>query len=71
MRRTTADMMRWLHRLDTYTNAEFGNPRTLSAINDTCVACGHSTTRPDVEGLCEPCARRCVPEYSDIRFDRA
>jgi len=48
----------WLHQLDSYTNAEFGLPRTLLAIQRACVACGGDAPEPDISGLCAKCAAK-------------
>jgi hypothetical protein len=70
MAKTRDDVMAWLHRLDAYTNAEFGSARTLSAICDACVACGANTTSPDANGLCRRCSIKRTPDYDEIRLFR-
>jgi hypothetical protein len=52
------ELLDWLHLLDSYTNDAYGRARTLSAIRQECVACGHPTTASPVNGLC----KRCVAE---------
>jgi hypothetical protein len=52
------ELLIWLHRLDSYSNEEYGRARTLSAIRLECVACGRSVASTDEEGLC----RRCVAQ---------
>ena len=62
--RAATDLLAWLHRLDTYTNEEYGRARTLSAIRLECVACGHLTAGREPSGLC----RRCIAKLrTDLR----
>ena len=70
MGKTRDDIIGWLHRLDAYTNAEFGSARTLSSIGDVCVACGSDTLDPDPTGLCRRCSAKRVPDASEIRLFR-
>ena len=60
------EIIRWLHRLDSYTNAEFGRTRMLCGLADECVACGRTLAHTDEFGLCGACARRREPDHSDI-----
>jgi hypothetical protein len=62
----SGDLTDWLRRLDSYTNAEFGHARTLSAISDQCVACGATTREPDVFGLCNQCAAKRRPDQTEV-----
>ena len=62
MRVSSRDTVQWLQRLDSYTNAEFGRARTLSAIQDLCVACDRPVTAPSVNGLCRLCVAQRQPE---------
>ena len=66
MRVRSLDAAEWLYRLDSYTNAEFGRARTLSAIEDVCVACGKRTTETNVGGLCRACAAQRQPDTANI-----
>ena len=66
MARSREDVVRWLHQLDTYTNAEFGRARTLSSVAEECVACGRTQVQTDEFGLCAPCARRREPYDGEI-----
>jgi len=70
MRVSSREAAQWLHRLDTYTNAEFGRARTLAAIQDVCVTCGGRVTTPNVDGLCRPCAAQRQPETTDLVLRR-
>lgn len=56
----------WLHRLDSYTNAEFGQARTLAAIRDACIACGGDAPDPDIGGLCKKCAAKRRPDNTEV-----
>ena len=60
------ELLRWLHRLDSYTNAEYGRSRTLCNVSDLCVACGRTDPQRDAFGLCAECARRREPDHSEI-----
>jgi hypothetical protein len=66
MRVSNREAAQWLHRLDAYTNAEFGRARTLSAIQDLCVACGRRVTTPSVNGLCPQCVAQRQPETANL-----
>ena len=66
MVRSREDVVRWLHRLDTYTNAEFGRARSQCTVADECVACGRTPIRTDEYGLCTTCARRREPYDGEI-----
>ena len=70
MRVSSREAAQWLHRLDTYTNAEFGRARALAAIQDVCVTCGGRVTSPNVDGLCRPCAAQRQPETTDLALRR-
>jgi hypothetical protein len=67
---SSREAAQWLHRLDTYTNAEFGRARTLFAIQDLCVACGRDVTTPDVDGLCRPCSAQRQSKIIDLGLQR-
>jgi len=60
------DAVRWLHRLDSYTNAEFGRARTLCGLTNECVVCGKPDSRTDEFGLCDACSRRSEPDLNEI-----
>ena len=60
------ELTNWLRRLDSYTNAEFGQSRTLAAIHDRCVACDCTATAPDIGGLCTVCAAKRRPDYTEV-----
>jgi hypothetical protein len=62
----SADLTDWLRHLDSYTNAEFGQARTLAAVRDQCVACGETTQAPDIGGLCKQCATRRRPDHTEV-----
>jgi hypothetical protein len=66
MRLSNPEAASWLRRLDSYTNAEFGRSRTLSAIQDICVACGLPEFAPNGVGLCLRCATQREPDNSEI-----
>ena len=69
MRVNSPEAARWLHRLDSYTNAEFGRARTLSAIEDVCVACSRQAVKTDVSGLCPTCvAQRQLDSANIVLF---
>ena len=63
---TRDDLVRWLHRLDSYTNSEFGRARTLWALRDACVACDAIDGHTSETGLCRRCLAQRVPDYSDV-----
>ena len=66
MRVTNPEAAQWLHQLDSYTNAEFGRARTLSAMEAVCVACNREAATPDISGLCPTCAAQRQPDSSSI-----
>ncbi len=66
MRVNSPEAARWLHRLDSYTNAEFGRARTLSAIEDVCVACSRQAIKTDTSGLCPTCVAQRQPDNANI-----
>jgi hypothetical protein len=66
MRVSNPDAARWLHRLDSYTNAEFGRARTLSAMDAVCVACSREAAAVHISGLCSTCAAQRQPDNSSI-----
>ena len=66
MRVTNPEAAQWLHQLDSYTNAEFGRARTLSAHEAVCVACSGQAGPTDISGLCPTCAAQRQPDTSSI-----
>ena len=67
--RPPSDVLRWLYRLDSFTQTTFGQARTLAAIRDECVACGCKTTQPDDAGLCPRCvALRTADDTAIVLF---
>lgn len=60
MVRACAELVAWLNRLDSYTNATYGRARTLAAVRLECVVCGRTWTTVDTMGRC----RRCVAEQT-------
>jgi hypothetical protein len=59
----------WLHRLDSYTNAEYGRPLTLSVEDGLCVACG-AVTPLGPDGACRACAAKRRPDSSEVLLFR-
>jgi hypothetical protein len=66
MRLSSDEATKWLYRLDSYTNAVFGRPRTLSVINDSCVACSGPLTAASANGLCPKCLAQRQPDTTEI-----
>ena len=66
MRLRSDEATKWLYRLDSYTNAVFGRPRTLSVINDSCVACGGPLPAASPNGLCPRCLAQRQPDTTEI-----
>jgi hypothetical protein len=66
MRVSSPEAAQWLHRLDSYTNAVFGRARTLSAIEDVCVACSRQATTTNISGLCRTCAAQRQADTANI-----
>jgi hypothetical protein len=66
MMKTHEELVDWLHRLDSYTNAEFGRQRTSCAGDGVCVACGKSTSNLSALGLCAKCLAERAPDHSEI-----
>ncbi len=66
MRVSSPEAAQWLYRLDSYTNAEFGRARTLSAIEDVCVACNRQATTTNISGLCRTCAAQRQADTANI-----
>jgi hypothetical protein len=66
MMNTQEDLLEWLRRLDSYTNAEFGRARTSCAGDDVCVACGKSDRSTTALGLCPQCLAQRAPDYSEV-----
>jgi len=64
--RDRARRTEWLHRLDTFTQETYGRCRSLSAINDECVACGGRTTNPDGAGLCARCSAQRTADKGEF-----
>jgi hypothetical protein len=66
MMKTHEELLDWLHRLDSYTNAAFGRARTWCASDDVCVACGTSAINPMRGDLCARCLAQRAPDYSEV-----
>ena len=66
MMKTHQELLEWLRRLDSYTNAEFGRERTGCARDGVCVACGTSDSSPTAVGLCASCLARRAPDQSEV-----
>jgi hypothetical protein len=66
MRMSSDETTDWLYRLDSYTNAVFGRPRTLSIVHGSCVACNGPLAAPEPTGLCPRCAAQRVPDNTEI-----
>ena len=64
--RTRAELLTWLHQLDSYTNAEFGRARSLAAMRGECVACGGEARDTGTSGLCATCAAKRRPDHSEV-----
>lgn len=64
MARTRAHLLHWLHRLDAYTNAEFG--REHWTLIKVCVTCGGTTTERYPNGVCPRCSRESVPDDTNM-----
>jgi hypothetical protein len=60
----------WLHRLDSYTNAEYGRPLSLSTDDGQCVACGGTAIGPGLEGVCRACAAKRKPDSTEVLLFR-
>jgi len=65
------ELINWLHSLDSYTNAEFGDARTLAAERQACVACSASVAALDRGGLCARCAAKRIADHTEIVLFRA
>jgi hypothetical protein len=70
MAKTYPDLLKWLHRLDAYTNAVLGRARTLSALREACVACDEVGGGLDARGVCGRCARQRVGDNSEVALFR-
>ena len=66
MRVSSPEATQWLHRLDSYTNAEFGRARTLSAMDVECVACSRYATTTNISGLCRTCVAQRQTDTANI-----
>jgi hypothetical protein len=66
MRLSSEEATQWLFRLDSYTNSVFGRPRTLSVVNDTCVACSGPLAAASANGLCPRCMAQRQPDTTEI-----
>jgi hypothetical protein len=66
MMRAHEELLEWLHRLDSCTNAEFGRPRTACVRDSVCVACGKSDSGSAAAGLCAGCRAQRVPDQSEV-----
>jgi hypothetical protein len=64
------DLATWLHRLDSYTNAEFGRARTLATVAEICMACGSDVQDDGFGGLCQACAAKRRPDSTVIHMFR-
>ena len=60
----------WLHRLDSYTNAEYGRPRSLSADDGLCIACGGVAIGSGPDGVCRTCAAKRIPDSNEVLLFR-
>ena len=66
MRLSSKEAMQWLYRLDSYTNSVFGRSRTLSAGNESCVACAGEMPVQSTVGLCPKCVAQREPDTTEI-----
>ena len=60
----------WLHRLDSYTNSEYGHPITLSTDDGLGVACGGIAIAPGPDGVCRTCAAKGKPDSTEVLLFR-
>ena len=68
--KASAELVSWLHRLDAYTNTEYGRARTLSAIADECVGCGRPSNSRDPRGLCPACVAQRRSDLGELHLFR-
>lgn len=59
----------WLHTLDSYTNAEFGMPRSAALTRGNCLACDKQSALDEL-GFCSRCAAKRVADHSEILLFR-